>query len=128
MTIETNIRVVNFLDTTFDLINDVYKPYRKPNDSPVHINKYSNHPPTVLRHLAKSLSKRNSEISSNEQIFKESTPIYKEALKKGEFHEKLEYVREEVDKHGKEEKKRRKRKIIWFNPPYSNNVKSNVGK
>ena len=128
MTIETNIRVVNFLDTTFDLINDVYKPYRKPNDSPVHINKYSNHPPTVLRHLAKSLSKRNSEISSNEQIFKESTPIYKEALKKNEFHEKLEYVREEVDKHGKEEKKRRKRKIIWFNPPYSSHVKSNVGK
>ena len=128
MTIETNIRVVNFLDTTFDLINDVYKPYRKPNDSPVYINKYSNHPPNVLRHLAKSLSKRNSEISSNEQIFKESTPIYKEALKKSEFHEKREYVREEVDKNGKEEKKRRKRKIIWFNPPYSNNVKSNVGK
>ena len=64
----------------------------------------------------------------NEQIFKESIPIYEEALKKSGFHEKLEYVREEVDKHGKEEKKRRKRKIIWFNPPYSNNVKSNVGK
>ena len=94
----------------------------------MYINKYSNHPPTVLRHLAKSLSKRNSEISSNEQIFKESTPIYKEALKRSEFHEKREYVREEVDKHGKEEKKRRKRKIICFNPPYSNNVKSNVGK
>ena len=125
ITIETNIRVANFLDTTFDLINDIYKPYRRPNDSPVYINKYSNHPPTVLRQLAKSLSKRISETSSNEQIFKESIPIYKEALKKSEFHEKLEYVREEVDKHGKEEKKRRERKIISFNPPYSNNVKSN---
>ena len=49
-------------------------------------------------------------------------------LKKSGFHEKLEYVREEVDKHVKEENKRRKQKIIWFNPPYSNNVKSNVGK
>ena len=28
--IETNNRVVNFLDTTFDLINNIYKPYRKP--------------------------------------------------------------------------------------------------
>ena len=58
----------------------------------------------------------------------EQIPIYEEALKKSGFHKKLEYVREEVDKHGKVEKKRRKRKMIWFNPPYSNNVKSNVGK
>ena len=94
----------------------------------MYINKNSNHPPTVLRQLAKSVSKRISETSSNEQIFKESIPIYEEALKKSGFHEKLEYVREEVDKHGKEEKKMRKQKIIWFNPPYSNNVKSNVGK
>ena len=82
----------------------------------------------VLQQFAKSVSKRISETRSNEQIFKESIPIYEEALKKSGFHEKLEYIREEVDKHGKEEKKRRKRKTIWFNPPYSNNVKSNVGK
>ena len=125
---EINIRIVNFLYATFDLINDIYTPYRKPNDSPVHINKNSNHPPTVLRQLAKSVSKRILETSSNEQIFKESIPIYEEALKKSGFHEKLEYVSEEVGKHGKEETKRWKRKIIWFNPPYSNNVKSNVGK
>ena len=122
------IRAVNFLDTTFDLINCIYKPYRKPNDIPVYINKNSIHPPTVFRQLAKSVSRRISETSSNEQIFKESIPIYEEALKKSGFHEKLEHVREEVDKHGKEEKKRRKRKIIWFSPPYSNNVKSNVRK
>ena len=128
ITIETNVRVVNFLDTTFDLINDIYKPNRKPNDNPVYINKNSNHPPTVLRQLAKSVSKRISETSSNEQIFKDSIPIYEEALKKSGFHEKLEYVREEIDKHGKEGKTRRKRKIIWFNPSYSNKVKINVGK
>ena len=50
-------------------------------------------------------------------------------MKKVGFHKKLEYVREEVDKHDKEGKKKREKwKIIWFNPPYSNNVKSNVGK
>ena len=38
-TIEANIRIVNFLDTTFDLINDIYRPYRKPNNTPVYINK-----------------------------------------------------------------------------------------
>ena len=75
ITIETNIRVVNFLDTIFDLINIIYKPYQKTNDNPVYINKNSNHPPTVLRQLAKSVSKRISETSFNEQIFKESIPI-----------------------------------------------------
>ena len=75
ITIETNIRIVNVLDTTFDLINDIYRPYRKPNDSPVYINKNSNHSPTVLRQLAKSVSKRISETSSNEQIFNESIPV-----------------------------------------------------
>ena len=112
ITIETNIPVANFLDTFFDLINDIYKPYRKPNDNSVYINKSSNHPPTVLRQLAKSVSKRISETSSNEETFKESIPICEEALKKSGFLEKLEYVREEVDKRGKKEKKKRKRKII----------------
>ena len=39
ITTETNIRVINILDITFDLINDIYEPYRKPNDNPVYINK-----------------------------------------------------------------------------------------
>ena len=89
ITIETNIRIVNVLDTTFDLINDIYKSYRKPNDNPVYINENSNHPPTVLQQSAKSVSKRISETSSNEQIFKESITIYEKALKKSGFQTKL---------------------------------------
>ena len=57
ITIETNICFVTFLDATLDLINDIYKPYWKLNDNPVYINKNSSHLPTVLRQLAKSVSK-----------------------------------------------------------------------
>ena len=78
----------------------------------MYINKNSNHPPTVLQQLAKSVSKRISETFSNEQIFKESIRIYEEVLKKSGFHEKLEYVREEVDKHGKEEKTEAKNNLV----------------
>ena len=92
ITTETNISTVNFLDTLFDLINDIYKPYQKPNDNPVYKNKNSNHPPTVLWQLAKSVRKRISETSSDDQMFKESIPIYEEALKKSGFHEKLELL------------------------------------
>ena len=98
ITIETNIRVVNFLDTTLDLINDIYKPYRKPNGNLVYINT------TVLRQFAKSVSKRISEIS-NEQIFKKSIAMYEEALKKSGFREKLKYVRKDVDKQGRKKRK-----------------------
>ena len=56
ITIETNIRLVNFLDTTLDLMNKIYKPYRKPNNNPVYININSNQPPIVLRQLAKLVS------------------------------------------------------------------------
>ena len=73
----------------------------------MYLNKNSNHPPTVLQQPTKLVSKRNLETSFNEQIFKESIPIHEEALKKSGFHEKLEYVREKVDKHGNEKKQRK---------------------
>ena len=39
ITIETNIRVVKFLNNTFHLMSNTYKPYRKPNDEPLYTNK-----------------------------------------------------------------------------------------
>lgn len=53
--------------------------------------------------------------------------MYERVLKKSGFHKKLEYVREVVDTHDKENKKRQA-KNIWFNLPYVHKVKSNVGK
>ena len=43
--IETNSKVVDFLDITFNLNNGIYKPYKKSNDRPLYINKSSNHQP-----------------------------------------------------------------------------------
>ena len=89
ITIETKIQPLNFLDTTFDLINNTYKPYRKPNDEPLYINKHSNHLPSVLRQHPKSIIKRISEVSSNEEVFKQSVSIYEKALKDSGFNENL---------------------------------------
>ena len=61
--IECNLKTVNFLDITFDLQNNVYKPYRKVNDKPTYINKNSTHPPSILKQLTKSIEKRISETS-----------------------------------------------------------------
>ena len=54
ITIQASLRIVNFLDVQFNLNNGTYQPYRKPDNTPVYINKKSNHPPVVLKQLPKS--------------------------------------------------------------------------
>ena len=39
ITIRAGLRIVNFLDVQFNLNNGTYQPYRKPDNSPVYINK-----------------------------------------------------------------------------------------
>ena len=53
--IETNSKEAHFLDITFNLNNGIYKPYKKPNDRLLYINKSSNHPPQIINQLSKLL-------------------------------------------------------------------------
>ena len=76
-----------FLGVTFDLYNNSYKPYRKPNNKPIYINKQSNHPPNILKQLSKSIAKRISDTSSSKDIFDKS--IYQNALCESGFKEDL---------------------------------------
>ena len=122
ITVVTGLHVVDYLDVEFDLKKDLFKPYRKPDNDPLYVHKNSNHPPNILKQIPKGIERRLSEISSNEEIFKQSTPLYEEALRKSGFGDKLEYCAEPT------RRRRRKRKIIWFNPPYSMNVKTNIGR
>ena len=48
-------------------------------------------------------------------------------FKKSGFNDRLIYSTKTAD-CDTSEKKKRKRKVIWFNPPFSLNVKTNVGK
>ena len=70
---------------TFDLQNNSYKPYRKPDNLPVYIHKHSNHPPTILNELPKSIAKRISNLSSSKNIFQNAILVYKEAVQKSGF-------------------------------------------
>ena len=45
------------------------------------------------------------------------------------FNDELNYKnKDREEKTRNEEKSKRRRKIIWFNPPFSLSVKSNIGK
>ena len=48
-------------------------------------------------------------------------------LKKSGFQGKLSYTSAQSN-NDKNDNKQRKRKIIWYNPPYSTNIKTNIGK
>ena len=70
--ITTNLVEINFLDVTFNLLNETYRPYRKPNDELKYINVSSNHPPQIIKQLANTINDRLSTNSSSEKVFNES--------------------------------------------------------
>ena len=128
ITIKPNLFVVNFLDIQFNLLNGTFKSYRKPNNDPIYVHKDSNHPPQVLKELPKTVGKRISTISSSKEIFESSKIEYENALKIIGYKDRLVYENSSVNENDKNENKKRKRNIIWYNPPYSVNVKTNIGK
>ena len=114
VTIECNLKIVHFLDVTFDLDNNLHKPFRKENNKPIYINKNSNHPPSFLKQLPKSIEKQISETSSNRDIFDKSIKPFKNSLKEIDFSETLKYIAPTTNK----EQKNIRRKIIWFKHPF----------
>ena len=45
ITVQTNLKSVNYLDANLNLETGIHQPYRKPNDLPMYINASSSHPP-----------------------------------------------------------------------------------
>ena len=127
ITIQCNLKSVDFLDVNFDLYNNLYKPYRKPNNKPIYVNKHLNHPPNVRNQLPKSIAKRISDTSSSKDIFDKSISIYQKALYESGFKEELKYTPSDTSFQEENDQRTRRRKIIWFNPPYSKSVKTNIG-
>ena len=122
--VSVNMTKANFLDVTLDLENGKYGPYRKPNDQPLYVNRESNHPPTVLNQIPRSINKRLSAISSTEQEFARAAPMYQKALADSGYAFQLAY---HEPSNPTTNRRRNKRKIIWFNPPYSKSVTTNIG-
>ena len=50
ISISTNQKICNFLDTTLNLTDGTHYPYRKPNNKPLYIDTNSKHPPTIIKH------------------------------------------------------------------------------
>ena len=114
--------MVEFLDVILDFENECYKPYSKPGDRPLYVNKQSNHPPAILKNIPLAVYKRLNLISSTKEIFDTAAPLYQAELNRAGYDHKLEY-----SETCKSNPKKRKKNKIWFNPPFLMTLKINVG-
>ena len=113
ITIQCNLKIVDYLDVTFNLTDSSYRPFNKTNNEINYIHKQSNHSPSIIKQLPLSVERRLSKLSSNEKIFNDSIPIYQEALIKAGYNHKLTYQKHDQKKDNSQQCKRQ---IIWFNP------------
>ena len=126
VTIEANKKCVQFLDAEFNLCDGTFKPYVKPGDTPLYVHADSNHPPGIIKNIPKSINKRLSALSSNEEMFLSVAPLYQNALTKSGYKFQLQYEPPPPTSNNPK-KRQRKRRIFWWNPPYSADVKTKVG-
>ena len=127
--IEVNKNVVDYLDVTLDMKKESYQPFTKPNHVPIYVHKLSNHPPSVLKNIPQSVNDRLCKLSSSKELFDAASPQYQESLRQSGYSYKLEY--KEMDGNVENQPRRRRnrrRRVTYFNPPFSLNVETNVGK
>ena len=122
--IEANKKTINFLDVTFDLTNESYSPFMKPNNKLLYVHRQSNHPPALLKNIPENINKRLTSISSSKKVFDDASPPYQKALDESGYNYKLTYNLQPAQKRNRN----RQRKVIWYNPPWNSNVKTNLGR
>ena len=67
------------------------------------------------------ISDRIASLSSTEEIYNKEIKPYKDALFSAGYCQDLTF------KKLNHKKRKRNRKVIWFNPPYSDSAKTNIG-
>ena len=123
ITTQVNIKVTDFLDVIFNLQTGLHRPYRKETCNTTYVHKDSNHPKHIKKALPKMIGRRISDLSSNQEVFKSEVTLYNDALKAAGYNDELLYTEKVNSK-----KKTRKRTVIWFNPPWNDEVSTNVAR
>ena len=94
----------------------------------LYINKQSNHPPAIIQQIPKSVSQRVLKLSSDHTTFTNAASTYNNALKNSGFNTNTECLPDEDPKLRASQRQKRSQNIIWFIPPFSQNVKTSVGR
>lgn len=128
ITINQNIKIVNFLDVTLNLNDGSYRPYMKPNNITHYVHNKSNHPRSIIQSIPDSINKRLVNISSDETQYKSAVTHYQKALHQAGYKDELKFNSANPVLNSAPNRKNRSRNIIWFNPPFSKQVSTNIGR
>ena len=93
LVIQCTMKIVNYLEVTFNLIDGTNKSYTKPNNEIKYIHKNSNHPPSVIQQISLSIESRLFTLSFNESMFQEAVSPYQKALQNSGYRHTLTYKR-----------------------------------
>ena len=72
-----------------------------------------------------------NQLSSDKDMFNNEAPKYQEALNNNGYKHELKFEKVNLDENNKNKSKKnrkRKREITWYNPPWNEGVKTNIGK
>ena len=105
----------------------------------LYVHNESNHPLSITRNIPVAINKRLNEISSNKESFEKTAPLYQSAINQSGYTYQLTFEADTTSNvENKPEanntnqtpnsKRSRQRKVTWYNPPFSKNVKTNVGR
>ena len=67
------------------------------------------------------IGRRITDLSSNKDVFEAEVGVYSSALKASGYNYELQYTEKTIPK-----KKSRRRNMIWFNPPWNDEVRTNL--
>ena len=112
------LEATDFLDIFLDLRAGTYRSFVKEGHLPIYVHNQSN------QNIGLGVNKRLSMLNSSEELFKQAMPVYQKALLRSKHNHQLKYNKDEVE--GRPTRRRRTRNIYW-NPPFSMNVKTNIG-
>ena len=84
---------------------------------------YIYHPYTIIKELDKMINKRLSELSCNQEEFNIAKSLYEESLSESNYKASLQFEKPHYNTD-----RNWLRKVMWFNSPFSENVKTNIWK
>ena len=113
---------VDFLDIRL-YANKSHEVYHKPNSNTKYVHSKSNHPSAVLKNMFANTEKRISKLCSTEEFFNSHQEFYSGILRKSGHRSDLKYDKEPR----KPKKRKRTRKVVWYNPPFCLSLKTKIG-
>ena len=119
ITVQAGMKSTDYLDVLFDIPSASHKPFTKPNNTVHYVNIASNHPKATTKQLPLGVQQRLASLSSSEEKFMEEAPPYQDALNRAGYSHILKYEKRTA-------KRRRTRNILYYTPPFSKAMNTNL--